>query len=359
MKNLRRAEARYQKRKAKRELKKQSLQNELTYEKLLDPYLYMDANKVCKKGVSWKSEVILYNMNEPFSSIRLVKKLEDFNFKREPLKNFQVNERGKVRDIQAPRYNERVQQRVLCEQILHRLIDHYLIYDNGASQKGKGVSFTRKRLKEHFRSWYRENGNSGYILKMDFSKYFENIQHDKIQKLLEYYIKDKRLIDLIMSFINQYSKGLGLGSQVSQDLAILFTIPIDNLVKNKLRKKYYARYMDDSYCFCKTKEEAKEVLRQIYLACQKLGIIINFKKTKIIKLSSPFTFMHRKYILTKTGKLLIYCDKKSIKREKRKLSKLKKLNLKEAILQSFNSWYGSLEDCIQTKQLRNFKEKIL
>ena len=33
----------------------------------------------------------------------------------------------------------------------------YLIYDNGASLKGKGINFTRKRLLKHLRSFYSKN----------------------------------------------------------------------------------------------------------------------------------------------------------------------------------------------------------
>ena len=54
----------------------------------------------------------------------------------------------------------------------------YLIYDNGASLKNKGMSFTRNRLIAHLEKFYKETGsNEGYIMTMDFSGYYDNLDH--------------------------------------------------------------------------------------------------------------------------------------------------------------------------------------
>ena len=64
----------------------------------------------------------------------------------------------------------------------------YLIYDNSASIKGKGIDFARKRLLVHLRKYYHQHGsNDGYILLIDFSKYYDNIQHEKLIEQFEKY----------------------------------------------------------------------------------------------------------------------------------------------------------------------------
>ena len=81
---------------------------------------------------------------------------------------FDVNERGKTRHIKSPSIRDRVLQRAVCDYVLEPVLYSKLIYDNGASVKGKGVEFTRKRLDKHLRDYYREHGNKGYILVGDF-----------------------------------------------------------------------------------------------------------------------------------------------------------------------------------------------
>ena len=46
--------------------------------------------------------------------------------------SFQINERGKVRDIDAPH------NKVLTNEILYPIYMPHIIYDNGASMKNKG-----------------------------------------------------------------------------------------------------------------------------------------------------------------------------------------------------------------------------
>lgn len=359
MKNQYRAEQRYLSRKAKRDSKKEKFLSQFTYDKILDIELIQNAVEVCRRGVDWKNEIIYYLMHEPFSSYKLLAKLEEKDFSRQPLKAFTLNERGKQRDILAPRFSERILQRVICEQILHKILKHYLIFDNGASQKGKGVDFTRKRIIKHLHNFDRENGNNGYILVMDFSKYFQNINHNQLFKMLDKIILDNDLKKLIISFVNQFDEGLGLGSQVSQDLAIFFTTKLDNYIKCQLSIKYYARYMDDSYALFKTKEEAENALAKIKKVCESMGIILNLKKTKILELQKGFCFMHRKYKILKNGKIIVLLDKRSIKHEKRKLRKQFKLGLDlKSIEVSYTSWEGGTLDCFQNQQLLRFKEKV-
>jgi hypothetical protein len=72
----------------------------------------------------------------------------------------------------------------LNKNVLVPTLRKYLIYDNGASLKGKGTSFTRKRLKIHWNNAIKEYGTF-YILKIDIKKYFENIDHELLWNMLK------------------------------------------------------------------------------------------------------------------------------------------------------------------------------
>lgn len=87
---------------------------------------------------------------------------------------------GKTRHIKSLHISDRVLQRALCDYILAPATERYLIYDNAASVKGKGIEFSRKRLQAHLERYYRQYGREGYVLQIDFSKYFDNIRHDVV-----------------------------------------------------------------------------------------------------------------------------------------------------------------------------------
>ena len=88
---------------------------------------------------------------------------------------FQMCERGNLRLVRALNVRDTIAQQALCQSLLIPVLERYLIYDNGASLKGKGISFTRRRFEEHLRWHYRRYGTDGYALKIDFRNYSDNI----------------------------------------------------------------------------------------------------------------------------------------------------------------------------------------
>jgi hypothetical protein len=104
--------------------------------------------------------------------------------------------------------------------------------------------------------------------------------------------------------------------------------------------------MDDLYLLHADKAYLKRCLVEITEVCNTLGITINTKKTKIVKLSDGVKFLKGKYVLLKTGKILRLPYKDSTKRTRRKLKKFK--SLIEAKKMSFDdlrrayqSWRGN------------------
>lgn len=79
-----------------------------------------------------------------------------------------------------------------------------LIYDNGASLEGKGISFAVKRCAVHLHEFYRETGgNDGYILLIDYRAFFDNIVLDNLKRnVIDRYILDKRLNALARNFVD-------------------------------------------------------------------------------------------------------------------------------------------------------------
>ena len=239
------------------------------------------AYRKSRRGVAWKESVQRYDLFLMSNLAETKQKLARGESISKGFVEFDIHERGKMRHIRSVHISERVVQKCLCDNVLTPLMTRSLIYDNGASIKNKGIHFAMNRLRCHLSRFYRENGNNnGYALVIDFSKYFDNILHEKLFEMQKKNITDERIFELYKSFVTVFGDGisLGLGSQVSQISAISYPNKLDHYCKEVLRVRYYGRYMDDTYLIHKDKKHLEYCLTEIKRICDELGIKLNTKK---------------------------------------------------------------------------------
>ena len=347
MNSKERKELRYQRRKLKRKLKHLKLLKEYgSFDYIITLSSLLSSYRLSKKSVSWKSSVQRYGMNLLRNIYKSHRDLLSGKDVRKGFVEFYMRERGKVRHIKSIHISERIIQKSLCRNALLPILSRNLIYDNCASQKNKGITFAINRLKTHLHRYYRKHGNNGYILQLDYKNYFGSINHSHVEKLLRENLSDEKTIDLAMSFISSFGDvSLGLGSEISQSIAIAYPNKVDHFIKEKLRIKGFGRYMDDFYLIHPDKEYLKYCLVKISEIAKTLDLTINTKKTRIVKLSRGFTFLKTQFFLTSSGKINTKVYRYSITRQRRKLKKwhqffLQGLMTKEQIEQSYNSWLG-------------------
>lgn len=371
------------------------------YNKLTDLNLLYDSYIASMKGSFWKKEPQKFSIDFLSEIIKLKNELENHTYKTLDGSEFTLNERGKIRHIHASRMRDRVVRHALCDGELNDALSPYLIYNNGASQKGKGISFTRKMFEKDLHNfWLKHHTNDGYIGFIDFSKFYDNVRHDKVKELVLPKLSEEgrwifnevlKTMEVDVSYMTdeEYSqcletkfdslwyyknipksmrtgekmmaKGLGIGDQVSQSIGIFFPTLIDNYVKIVRGCKWYGRYMDDMYIICKNKEELISIINGIIEITQKIGMYINHKKTKIIKLSNQYKFLQIKYSLNKKGKVIKKINPKSITRERRRIKAYKrlfdlgKLPYKD-IENACRSWMGEYSKIMSKKQIQYIKD---
>lgn len=349
MTSIERHEARYQRRKAKREQKRlEFIRQFLNVENVFSTQALITSAKKCRKGVHWKSSVQSYFANLVRNSRRTSKAVLDGTWKTLGFHIFHIIERGKPREIKSVAFSERCLQRSLCDNFLVPILSHYLAYDNSATLPKKGTHFALKRLKKHLRWFIRRYGLQGYIFLFDFSKYFAHIDIEKLKILVDKYLPDSLMKDMYHTFINVFKgAGLGLGSQVSQISAVFFANVLDHIIKDKLGIKCFARYMDDGYIILNDLEEMKAVVNVIHEVCESLGIKLNKKKTRIYKLTDNFRFLKKKMFITDTGKIIFRVSRDVMKKERTRLRKFKHLLDADKmtyceIVNAFQSWARSL-----------------
>lgn len=294
----------------------------------------IESARKCSKNVGWKSSVISYNTRLTKNILKTKEEIDKNEYHLcNKFNEFIVNERGKVRNIRAPRYSERIVQKCLCDYCLVPILSRSLINNNGACLQGKGVMFSRTRFRRDLNRLLQSNTKGEkFILFIDFKKYFDNIDHNILKTELKKYIRDNYLFNLTCEHIDSFGIiGLGLGSQVSQILSVFYCNKLDHFITNYLHIKYYGRYMDDSYIMCDSKDKIEYYKSEIEKFCiNKLHVKFSNNKVKIQKINNTSNKITRlKYIkctfLVKNNKIIkTFGGKDSSIREKRKLKAMKK-----------------------------------
>lgn len=345
--------------------KKRNKEAQVSFEEVFSVSNLLKAQEKCTLGVGWKGSVQYFRNHQITNLYKAQDKLSKRNYKSIPFYEFNIHERGKERNIKSLHISERVVQKCLCDNFLTPLVEKRVIYDNAACRKDKGVDFSRKRMVHHLRNYYINHGFEGYALTFDFSKYFNNIDHEILINMLSKIIEDSKLLNLIKTLIKDFGeKGLGLGSQISQTCALFYPTAVDKEFKEKFKCKYYGRYMDDGYIIHKDKEFLIKCRESLFKIANELNIKINPKKTQIIKLSKGIVWLKTRYILTKSGKIYKKPYKKSIVSMRRKLKKLrelyeqKKIKISE-VKTALASWLGYIRKSNSYRSQESIKRLVV
>lgn len=324
----------------------------ITLEKLMDLNTLNLAAWECTRQSHWKEATHRYLANMLLNNVLLQEEVLSGRYKVSPTTNFYINERGHIRYIEAPAIRDRIVQKIISLSVLIPRLRPSLIYDNYASLEKRGTSFARKRLEIILRRYIHKNGVDGYILLIDIKKYFESIDHEVLKKLISTRLNDlpENIVHLIFYIIDSCShtsKGLNLGSEAPQILAVYYLNRLDTFLKVVKSVKYYGRYMDDCFIISPSKEYLKHLLDEIKKVLADLKLEINQKKTHIIKLTHSFTFLQIKYNILPSGKIIKRPSHNKIARERRRLKAFNRLlhrrrMTNEEILGCYKSWRGTL-----------------
>lgn len=311
-----------------------------TFEHLYKSYI------LARKSKRNKIECIDFEINLMENLNNLYNELNKHTYQTGIYKQFYVYE-PKERLIMALPFRDRIVQHCLCDYFLEPILEKCLIYDNFACRHNKGTHKAIDRTKCFMQKFYRKNKCEGYVLKCDISKFFYNINYNILKNQLKKYITDYYIYNLVCEIIDSTDGDVGLpiGNQTSQWFAIFYMSGLDHFIKEKLRIKFYNRYMDDFILIHKDKEYLKYCKREIQNYVEnKLELKLN-NKTQIFPLKNGIDYLGFHMYLTNTGKVIMKVRKDSKERVKKKLKKFKKLYkdgmiTKNQIDASYNSWIG-------------------
>ena len=320
-------------------------------------------------------------------SINLYNILFDLHYKNYELGRYNIfiiNE-PKYRLIMSENIRDKVVNHLISSTILIRALDKKLIYSNVATRVGKGSGLANDLLMKYLSNILLKH-RKVYCLKMDVKKYFYNIDHDILKRMLKQDIKDKDALDIVFKVIDStdedyvneeidrvryreiervkalnicnkekdkkikelmgiplYDKGngLGIGNMTSQILAVYYLSEVDHFIKEGLGVKYYIRYMDDLVILDSDYEYLKFVYDMVGRKMNEYGLTLN-SKSGIHELSRGFSFLGYTYKLS--NRIVIRVNNATYRRVSKHLSSLIKYD-KEMFKRSLVSYKGFFSRC--------------
>lgn len=249
----------------------------VTFENLLK------AHKKARRGKREKREVILFELNLESELLRIEQELKYGKYKYGEYKEFKIYE-PKERTIMASSYIDRIIHQWYVENFIKPYFVPQFISTSYAGIENRGIHKVSKDVQIAMRS-AKKKWAEYYIIKMDVTKYFKNIDKTILWNILKRKIKDKKLLWLTREILlsTEGLKSLPLGNYTSQMFANIYLNELDQYSKHELKCKYYFRYMDDIVILCGNKIVAKDILNKITIFLAKnLELTLN-SKTRIFK----------------------------------------------------------------------------
>lgn len=240
-------------------------------------YIYESANLVlaqynAQKGKGDRAEIRDFNDNIIERLQSLYEMLEGETYAPGEYRRKKIYE-PKERDIMiAPFFPDRIVHHCIIN-VLGRYWTNLFISNTYACIKGRGI---HKCMEDVHEALVTDRKGTRYCLKIDVRKFYDNVNHDALKKVVRYGIADMQMLRLLDKIIDSNGKEIGLpiGNFTSQYLANLYLAYFDHWVKEELTrmvqakfgvKIYFFRYMDDMVILCSSKEALQYVLDMIGL----------------------------------------------------------------------------------------------
>ncbi len=265
------------------------LDNIISYENLLDAWREFIKGKRNKKDVQKFQYSLLDNIKE------LHEDLKNNTYTHSLYHEFKISD-PKPRIIHKASVRDRLLHHAI-HRVLYQFFKDVFVEDSYSCQIDKGTHKAIEKFKKYSDMVGQNNTKTVWILKCDIKKFFASIDQDILIKILDEYIVDKSIINLLKIIIQSFSsgevgKGLPLGNLTSQILVNIYMNDFDHYVKNSLKIDYYIRYADDFVFLSRDKKELESTLKKINIFLNKnLKLTLHPNKVFIKTLFSGIDFL--------------------------------------------------------------------
>ncbi len=238
------------------------------------------------------SEEFQINRKDMISQLR--GELLEGSYNAQPAKMVMLDKDGKERMVSILCMRDKVVQQAICFELNK-------IFEDTFSDAVYSYRPQRSALQaiERAEGWIKR-GNAGYFLKTDILKFFDNIQIERMLKLLQRRIHDEKVINLVsvclhMKSIDSYGiihnkeTGVYQGSLLAPVLSNIYLTDFDRWMESI--RKQYIRYSDDILVLGNDKSVLEELLARMSAFLEKYGLVLKEDKTFIGRLEEGFIFL--------------------------------------------------------------------
>ena len=237
------------------------------YEHIISLENLLGAWREFMKGKRRKLDVQEFSLRLMDNVISLHNDLRAKTYRHGSYRAFRISD-PKPRNIHKASVRDRLLHRAVYRK-LYPFFDRTFIADSFSCRNEKGTHKAINRFRTFVWKVSKNNTKSCWVLKCDIRKFFANIDHGILLRILRKRIFGEEIIQLLAEIINSfytagfYGKGLPLGNLTSQLFANIYLNEFDQFMKHKIKAKFYIRYADDFVIFSENKIWLEEILFQM------------------------------------------------------------------------------------------------
>ncbi|MFH1065284.1 MAG: reverse transcriptase domain-containing protein [Nanoarchaeota archaeon] len=272
------------------------------YSQLCSYENFFSAYQKARKHKTKKQYVLEFEKELTNNLLQLRADLLFLAYRPEPLKTFIIRD-PKTRKISKSAFRDRVVHHALCN-IIEPIFEKSFIYDSYANRKGKGVlkaierfEYFKRKVSRNLTPFKTGNGIKGFVLKADIQKFFDSVSHERLMQVISGKITDEKVLRLIRLILNNYSSnkqgtGMPLGNLTSRFFANVYLNELDYFIKQKLKAKYYIRYVDDFAILHKSREMLEHYRKEISIFLENsLSISLHPDKSSVFPIYMGVNFL--------------------------------------------------------------------
>lgn len=314
------------------------------------------------KGKRQKGDVQEFQFNLMDNILSLHQDLINRSYKHGGYQCFKIND-PKPRIIHKASVRDRLLHRAVYR-ILYPFFERTFAPDSLSCRINKGTHKAINRFRLFAYKVSKNNTKTAWALKCDIKKFFASIDQQILIKILQEYIPDVNIMELLSGIISSFcsteiGKGLPLGNLTSQLLSNIYMNKFDQFIKHKLKIKYYIRYADDFVILPSDKKQLEDMVPQISNFLQeklKLSLhqdkIIIRKHYQGIDFLGYVSFSHYRILRTKT-------KRRMFEKIERRIKELKQGRIsEESFNQTVQSYFGVLKHCDSHKLEKEINNRI-
>jgi RNA-directed DNA polymerase len=197
------------------------------------------ADQLARKGKKDQYGVQLHDRSREQNLLQLHSMLKNKTYVTSPYTTFKIWEPKEREIFRLPYFPDRIVHHAVMN-ILEKVFVDSFTRDTYSCIKKRGIHAAAYAI----RTALRDQPATRYCLKLDIKKFYPNIDHEIMKRLLRRKIKDQDLLWLLDGIIDS-APGLPIGNYLSQYLANFYLSYFDHWVKEVKKVSYYFRYADD------------------------------------------------------------------------------------------------------------------